>query len=94
MADVLNGMNPVDRDWIVSLAEGFRLAGATHSPIVPNPQTIQECIETAITVRHDSWSKELIQAREARDAADARAHRIEDWARTISKEIPEDIRRV
>lgn len=91
MADALAGMNPVDREWIVSLAEGFRRAGATHSPIVPHPQTIKECIQTAITVQEDKWAQELTKARESRDAADARARRIEDWAKSLGKDIPADM---
>lgn len=32
--------------WIVALAEGFRRAGCTHAPIVPDPEVIRRCIET------------------------------------------------
>jgi hypothetical protein len=30
--------------WIVALAEGFKRAGRTHSPIVPDPEVIHRCI--------------------------------------------------
>lgn len=37
-----------DTKWIVTLAEGFKRAGAKRSPLVPEPEVIEECIRTAI----------------------------------------------
>ncbi len=30
--------------WIVALAEGFKRAGRSHSPIIPDPEVIHRCI--------------------------------------------------
>ncbi len=45
--DPLSGMPSVEREWLVSLAEGFRRAGAEHAPIVPDPEAIRRCVLSA-----------------------------------------------
>lgn len=41
--------NPVDLDdpnmkWVVALAQAFKAAGFTHSPIEPDPEVIKRCL--------------------------------------------------
>jgi hypothetical protein len=38
--------NDPNMKWVVALAQGFRSAGCTRSPIAPDPEVIRQCIES------------------------------------------------
>ena len=82
VADPLSGMNPIERAWVVSIAEGFRRAGCLRAPIVPDPEVIKECILTLeradSTVPRNHLLAWLLRWRDQmpREAAEALASRL------------------